>query len=146
MEIKNSTGGHINGLAFDSGPDMQRADVLHFFGTCSKVTGSNIAVQSSDDSLSFTSENQEKSGIDRCAYGTHHANDLTLIQQIRVLTVAGNAPARGFSAVLVSLLIPTRTDADTIETRDVNYATSSGFDIGAVGVILILIAFYATWW
>ena len=49
-------------------------------------------------------------------------------------------------AVIVSLMTPTRADADTIETRDVAYATSTGFNIGAVGVILILIALYATWW
>ena len=49
-------------------------------------------------------------------------------------------------AVIVSLLTPTRADADTIETRDLAYATSTGFNIGAVGVILILIALYATWW
>lgn len=59
MEIKNSTGGHINGLTLNSGANMPGADGLHFFGACARVAGSNIAVQSGDDALSFTSENQE---------------------------------------------------------------------------------------
>jgi hypothetical protein len=59
MEIKNSTGGYINGLKLNSGVNRPGADGLHFFGACSKVTGSNIAVQSGDDALSFSSENHE---------------------------------------------------------------------------------------
>lgn len=59
MEIKNATGGHLNGLVLESGVAKQGADGLHFFGACSKVTGSSITVQSGDDALSFTSENQE---------------------------------------------------------------------------------------
>lgn len=59
MEIKNSTGGHVNGLLLNSGVNKPGADGLHFFGACSRVTGSNITVQSGDDALSFTSENQE---------------------------------------------------------------------------------------
>ena len=59
MEIKNSTGGHLNGLKLNSGVAKPGADGLHFFGACSRVTGSNIAVQSGDDALSFTSENSE---------------------------------------------------------------------------------------
>ncbi|MEG3166176.1 hypothetical protein U1701_16410 [Sphingomonas sp. PB2P19] len=59
MEIKNSTGGHINDLHLAAGVNKPGADGLHFFGACSKVTGSNIRVQSGDDALSFTSENQE---------------------------------------------------------------------------------------
>ncbi len=38
------------------------------------------------------------------------------------------------------------SDIDTIDTRDVRYKTSTGFNTGALGVILILIALYATWW
>jgi SSS family solute:Na+ symporter len=49
-------------------------------------------------------------------------------------------------AVLVSLATPRRPGTDTIETGDVRYATTTGFNIGAVGVILILVALYATWW
>ncbi len=49
-------------------------------------------------------------------------------------------------AVIVSLVTPQRAGADTIETGDVRYATSTGFNIGALAVVLILIALYATWW
>jgi SSS family solute:Na+ symporter len=49
-------------------------------------------------------------------------------------------------AVAVSLATPQREGADTIDTRDVRYRTSAGFNVGALGVILILIALYATWW
>lgn len=59
MEIKNSTGGHINGLKLMSGAAVPGADGLHFFGACSKVSGSGIVVSSGDDALSFTSENDE---------------------------------------------------------------------------------------
>jgi SSS family solute:Na+ symporter len=49
-------------------------------------------------------------------------------------------------AVVVSLLRPAHAGTSTIETRDVSYATSPGFNIGALGVVLILVALYATWW
>jgi SSS family solute:Na+ symporter len=49
-------------------------------------------------------------------------------------------------AVVVSLVTPQRPGTDTIDTADVRYKTSSGFNVGALAVILILIALYATWW
>jgi SSS family solute:Na+ symporter len=49
-------------------------------------------------------------------------------------------------AVIVSLLTPARGDTDTISTGDVRYATRTGFNIGAIAVILVLVALYATWW
>lgn len=49
-------------------------------------------------------------------------------------------------AVLVSLVTPQRPGADTIDTQNVSYSTSSSFNIGALAVVLILIALYATWW
>jgi SSS family solute:Na+ symporter len=49
-------------------------------------------------------------------------------------------------AVIVSLATPQRPDVDTIDTVGVRYKTSTGFNAGALGVILILIALYATWW
>jgi SSS family solute:Na+ symporter len=49
-------------------------------------------------------------------------------------------------AVIVSLATPQRAGADTIDTAGVRYRTSGGFNIGALGVVLILIALYATWW
>jgi len=59
MEVKNSTGGHLNGLKLFSGVNRPGADGLHFFGACNRITGSGITVQSGDDALSFTSENHE---------------------------------------------------------------------------------------
>ncbi len=49
-------------------------------------------------------------------------------------------------AVIVSLLTPQRPGVDTIDTQSVSYATRGSFNIGAVAVVLILIALYATWW
>jgi SSS family solute:Na+ symporter len=49
-------------------------------------------------------------------------------------------------AVIVSLVTSQRPDTDTIDTAGVRYKTSTGFNAGALGVILILIALYATWW
>jgi len=48
--------------------------------------------------------------------------------------------------VIVSLATPQRPGTDTIDTRDIRYKTSAGFNIGALAVVLILIALYATWW
>ena len=49
-------------------------------------------------------------------------------------------------AVVVSLATPARADRDTIATGDVRYATTSGFNIGALAVVLVLIVLYATFW
>jgi SSS family solute:Na+ symporter len=48
--------------------------------------------------------------------------------------------------VIVSLATPGRSETDTISTDNVRYRTSAGFNIGALGVVLILVALYATWW
>ena len=48
--------------------------------------------------------------------------------------------------VIVSLATPAHADRDTIDTKNVRYATSTGFNAGAVGVVLILIVLYATFW
>jgi len=49
-------------------------------------------------------------------------------------------------AIIVSLATKPRPGVDTIDTANVRYKTSTGFNAGALGVILILIALYATWW
>jgi SSS family solute:Na+ symporter len=48
--------------------------------------------------------------------------------------------------IIVSLATPGRPGTDTIDTANVRYKTSSGFNVGALAVVLILIALYATWW
>ena len=59
MEIKNSTNGVLSGLNLLSGVNMPGADGLHFFGACSRITGTTIVVSSGDDALSLTCENSE---------------------------------------------------------------------------------------
>jgi SSS family solute:Na+ symporter len=49
-------------------------------------------------------------------------------------------------AVIVSLLTPGRPDKDTISTGDVRYATSTGFNAGAIAVVLVLCVLYAVFW
>jgi len=49
-------------------------------------------------------------------------------------------------AVIVSLVTKPQPGADTIDTKDVRYATRTGFNIGALGVLLILVALYFTYW
>ncbi len=49
-------------------------------------------------------------------------------------------------AVAVSLLTRHAPAKDVIETRDVSYATDSGFNIGALAVLGILAALYALFW
>jgi SSS family solute:Na+ symporter len=48
--------------------------------------------------------------------------------------------------VVVSLATPRRPGTDTIDTSGVRYRTSAGFNVGALAVVLILVALYATWW
>ena len=49
-------------------------------------------------------------------------------------------------AIVVSKLKPAAANTSTIDTANVSYATSPGFNIGALGVVLILVALYAIWW
>lgn len=49
-------------------------------------------------------------------------------------------------AVLVSLAAPQKKAVSVVTLEGVSYRTSPGFNIAGVGVILILIALYATWW
>jgi SSS family solute:Na+ symporter len=49
-------------------------------------------------------------------------------------------------AVVISLVRPAGSEANRIRVDDVSFATTPGFNIGAVGIVLILIALYATWW
>lgn len=49
-------------------------------------------------------------------------------------------------AILVSLAKPAAGMVSRIETADVDYSTSNGFAAGSAGVVMILVALYATWW
>ena len=49
-------------------------------------------------------------------------------------------------AVLVSVFTPPQTDRNFIETKGLSYTTSVTFSAGSIGVAVILIALYATWW
>jgi solute:Na+ symporter, SSS family len=49
-------------------------------------------------------------------------------------------------AVVVSMLWPARKESNRVTMEGVTFRTPTVFNIGALGVILILIALYATWW
>lgn len=49
-------------------------------------------------------------------------------------------------AVIVSLVAPARKEKNVVTMEGVSFATPAVFNIAGVGVILILIALYATWW
>jgi SSS family solute:Na+ symporter len=49
-------------------------------------------------------------------------------------------------AVVVSLIRPARKESNRVTMEGVSFRTPAVFNIGALGVILILIALYATWW
>jgi SSS family solute:Na+ symporter len=49
-------------------------------------------------------------------------------------------------AVAISLTFKARGDANRITMQGVTFATPTTFNVAGVGVILILIALYATWW
>ncbi|PNS08541.1 sodium/sugar symporter [Solilutibacter silvestris] len=50
------------------------------------------------------------------------------------------------AAVVVPLLRPEAKASNRIDVRNVDYHTSRGFNVAAIGVILILAALYAVWW
>jgi SSS family solute:Na+ symporter len=50
------------------------------------------------------------------------------------------------AAILVSLVAPQKKEVNVVSLEGVSYKTTTGFNIAGVGVILILIALYATWW
>ena len=49
-------------------------------------------------------------------------------------------------AVMISLLFRGRADPNRVTMEGVSFRTPAVFNIPGVGVILILIALYATWW
>lgn len=49
-------------------------------------------------------------------------------------------------AILVSLAAPQKKAVSVVTLEGVSYKTSTGFNIAGLGVILILVALYATWW
>jgi len=49
-------------------------------------------------------------------------------------------------AVVVSLIKPVDRATNTIQTGGMSYATTLGWNVGAIGVVMILAALYTTWW
>jgi SSS family solute:Na+ symporter len=49
-------------------------------------------------------------------------------------------------AVVTSLATPPSGVSNRIATRDVSYRTSTGFNAGAIGVVVILSVLYFVWW
>jgi SSS family solute:Na+ symporter len=49
-------------------------------------------------------------------------------------------------AVIVSIARPAPASANRITAEGVSFATPPSFNIGAIGVVAILVALYATWW
>ena len=73
--------------------------------------------------------------------GKYFAPDFPFMNRMLVVFIATL-----IFAVLVSLLRPATATRNRTITADVEYGTSTGFNYGAVGVVLILVALYATWW
>jgi len=51
-----------------------------------------------------------------------------------------------FLAMVVSLVVRGRGDANRVTMEGVSFRTTGAFNVAGIGVILILIALYATWW
>ena len=49
-------------------------------------------------------------------------------------------------AVAISMFTPKAAGSDLIRTDDVSYATSTGFNMAALGVVAILTALYTLYW
>ena len=48
--------------------------------------------------------------------------------------------------VLVSLVDKLATINDSVDLSEVSFATDKSFNVAAIGVTIILVALYATWW
>jgi SSS family solute:Na+ symporter len=48
--------------------------------------------------------------------------------------------------MVISMLQGDEEHPNAIAYRDVDTATTGGFNLAAVGVVLMLVALYATWW
>ncbi len=49
-------------------------------------------------------------------------------------------------AVVLSLLVKSRADANRVTVQGIDFRTTTGFNVASLGIVLILIALYATWW
>ncbi|WP_414829371.1 sodium/sugar symporter [Alteromonas sp. H39] len=49
-------------------------------------------------------------------------------------------------AVIVSLLEKKEDHPNAVELSEVNFATTKGFNVATLAVVIILVAFYTTWW
>ena len=49
-------------------------------------------------------------------------------------------------AMLISLAAPKKETAMRVDLKNIDYTTSTGFNVGAAVVILILVALYGLWW
>ena len=49
-------------------------------------------------------------------------------------------------AVIVSLLEKKEAHPNAVELSEVSFATSKGFNVATLAVVIILVAFYTTWW
>jgi SSS family solute:Na+ symporter len=50
------------------------------------------------------------------------------------------------AAIIVSLVAPQKKEVNVVSLDGVSYKTTTGFNIAGLGVIVILIALYFTWW
>ena len=49
-------------------------------------------------------------------------------------------------AIVISLSQPRRETALKVELKQIDYSTSTGFNVAALAIVAILIALYAIWW
>ena len=49
-------------------------------------------------------------------------------------------------AVITSVVEGNRDQENSVDLQDVNFSITTGYNLAALGVILILIGLYATWW
>jgi solute:Na+ symporter, SSS family len=49
-------------------------------------------------------------------------------------------------AVVITLLSGAQTQEKAIDLEEIDFSTTTGFNLASLAVVLILIALYATWW
>ena len=73
--------------------------------------------------------------------GSAYLNAVPFMRRMEIAFVAAFA-----LAVIVSLVWPAREESNRVTMEGVSFKTPTVFNAGALGVILLLIALYATWW
>ena len=104
-----------------------------------------ISSSSCSDFLETRDRGRRARSNDRIVRAVHRAEDywpeLPFLDRMAVVFVLALV-----LAIVLSLLRPATAASNQIRTIGLRFNTTAGFNVGAAGVVLILIALYTAWW